>query len=109
MTFKDYVNESVKKMSDEKIDSFIQKEWDGNAQTFEYDDRAIMEIAMLIQDDVLITKDKKFFHIPGELSVRMNNQVRKIIMKYGIKDLTNEKFRGMSYLHLEFEKNDEDE
>ena len=91
MTFKDYVNEAVKKMSDEKIDSYIAKEWNGEAATYFYDAEAVMEIAIALkQDDVLVTKDKKFFHIPEISDRRLNNQIAKILLKYDVKEAMNE-------------------
>jgi len=91
MTFKDYVNEAVKKMSDEKIDSYIAKEWNGEATTYFYDAEAVMEIAIALkQDDVLVTKDRKFFHIPEISDRRLNNQIAKILLKYNVKEAMNE-------------------
>jgi hypothetical protein len=91
MTFKDYVNEAVKKMSDEKIDSFITKEWEGEATTFFYDAEAVIEIAAVLkQDDVIVSKDQKFFYIPADLDTRVNNLVRKIILKHRVKEAMNE-------------------
>jgi len=89
--FSEYLNEAVKKMSDDKIDAFIAKEWDGSAQTFFYNAEAVMEIAVALKgDDVLITKDKKFFHIPESSDRKINNLVAKILIKFSVKEAMNE-------------------
>jgi hypothetical protein len=88
MTFKKYINEAIKKMSDEKIDSFISDKWDGEARTFFYNDKAIMEIAVVLkEDDVLVTKDRKFFHIPAIEDRRKHNLISKILLKYDVKEV----------------------
>lgn len=85
-TFRE-IAEAIKKMSDDKIDSFISKEWNGKATTFSYNAEAVMEIAVVLkQDDVVVTKDMKFFHIPEITDRRMNNQISKILLKYNVKE-----------------------
>jgi len=88
-TFREYVMEAVRYLPDEKMDRFIKNKWSGEAITFHYDPEAIMEIAKIV-DDVLITKDKKFFHIPEISDRRLNNQIAKILLKYDVKEAMNE-------------------
>ncbi len=84
-TFSEYMTEAIKKMSDDKIDSYIAKEWNGKAATYFYDAEAVMEIAAVLkQDDVVVTKDMKFFHIPEISDRRLNNQIAKILLKYNV-------------------------
>jgi len=88
-TFSEYVSEAVRFLPDEKMDRFINNEWDGKAVTFFYNAEAVTEIAKIV-DDVLVTKDKKFFHIPEETNIRKNNLINKIILKYKLKEAMNE-------------------
>jgi len=88
MTFRKYVNESIKKMSDDKIDTYIKKEYNGKASTFKYNPEAVHEIAVLLKnDDVIVTKDMKFFHIPEVQDRKINNLINKILIKYNIDEV----------------------
>lgn len=85
--FKDYLNERIQILSDEKIDDFIEKEWGkGQAYTYEYDIHAASELAKIFPD-VIVTKDMKYMHIPGTINMKQNAELNKIEAKYKLKDL----------------------
>lgn len=85
ITFKQHLNEALRILPDEKIDSFVSSEW-SSVVTYPYHSIASMELAKVLPD-VIITKDKKWMHIPGALDTKMNKAVNRIEKEYGIKML----------------------
>ena len=85
VTFKEFLNESIKKLSDEKIDKFIKDEW-GQAYTYQYHAEAAVELGKVLPD-VLISPDKKFMFIPATLPAKMSAEVSKIEAKYNLKEV----------------------
>lgn len=85
-TFRELL-ESIKILPDEKIDTFIKKEWPNKTViTYEYNAEASMELGKVLSD-VIVTKDMKFMHIPSVLDSKTNILVNKIIKKYNIKEI----------------------
>lgn len=83
----DNISERLQILSDEKIDSYIEREWGkGQAYTYEYDIHAATELAKIFPD-VLVTKDMKYMHIPGTIDMKQNAELNKIEAKYKLKDL----------------------
>lgn len=77
--------EAIRKLPDDKADKFITDKWD-SAITYEYNIHAASEIAKIV-DDVIITQDNEFMHIPGSLSDVISSKVDEIIKKYKVKCL----------------------
>lgn len=84
MKFKMYL-ESIKKLSDAKIDDFIKNEW-GEAFTYKYNQEASVELGKILPD-IIISPDKKFMFIPGTLPAKMSSEVTKIEQKYNLKEV----------------------
>jgi hypothetical protein len=84
MKFKELYMESIRKMNDEKMDTFIKDVWKGKVLTFKYNDGAVMEFGKKY-DYVLVTSDRKFFHIPDNSLMKKEND--KIIKKYNLKEI----------------------
>ena len=77
--------EAIRKLPDDKADKFIKDKWDSTI-TYEYNIHAASEIAKIV-DDVIITQDNEFMHIPGSLSDVISSKVDEIIKKYKVKCL----------------------
>ena len=83
-SFKKLLTESIRKMNDEKIDTFIKDKWNGDVITFRYNEGAAMDFGKKYEN-VLVTSDKKFFHIPDVSMMSAENN--KIIKKYNLKEI----------------------
>ena len=86
------LRESIKKVSDDKIDNFIKKEWATSASTYTYDNEGVYELGKVLKD-VLISPDKQFAHIPGELDSETSVKVQKIINKYKMVNVDTPKYQ----------------
>ena len=83
--FKQFIAEALRRMPDEKIDNFVDKEWGkGNAYTFEYNAMAAMELAKVFSD-VLVTPDNEFILIPSIIDSKQNKELNKVIDKFKLK------------------------
>ncbi len=85
-TYKEYnteLNEAVRKLQDEKLDTFINDKWNGKATTYKYNSKAISELSLI--QDVLISTDKKFFHI--ETKTTKNTKTKDILDKYKLQEV----------------------
>ena len=83
--FKQFIAEALRRMPDEKIDNFIDREWGkGQAYTFEYNSMAAMELAKIFPD-VLVTPDNEFMHIPSIIDSKQNKELNKVIDKFKLK------------------------
>jgi len=78
--------ESIQKLSDEKIDDYVSKHIKNNVMTFEYNSAAVTELGRVLPD-VLVTKDKKYFHINGDQTPKEQQSVKIIINKYNLKEV----------------------
>ena len=85
-TYSEFLIEAIRNLNDDKIDKFIKDNWDNSAITYKYNIEAIMEIAKIFSD-VIITKDKKFFHIPSVQSSKQTTALNEIIKKYNLKEV----------------------
>jgi len=83
-TFRE-IAEAYKTLPDTKIDYFIKKEW-GSAKTYSFDINGSLELSKIL-DDIIVTKDNKFVHIPGVLSSDIGSKVDKILKKYDMEDV----------------------
>lgn len=85
------LKEAIRNLNDEKIDNFINTNWDGSAMTYKFNIQAIGDIAKIIPD-VLISKDSKYFYIPGTLESKQAIEVDKILKKYKLIELDDPRY-----------------
>jgi len=85
-SYSDFLIESIKSYGDDKIDKFIKDNWDNSAITYEYNAEALMEMGK-IWPDVIVTKDKKFFHIPAIQSLKQKAASDNVIKKFNLKEV----------------------
>jgi len=81
MQFKEFYNEAIRKMNDEKVDKFIQDNWNGEAHTYPYNAEAVIKLSKIFKD-IITTKDMKYFHIPA-----INTESDNIIKQYNLKEV----------------------
>lgn len=82
MKFKEFYNEAIRKMSDEKMDQALKNKSD--IITFEFNAEATMEFGK--KADVYVTKDQKFFHI-NKPAKSKTQWLEDIISKYNLKEV----------------------
>jgi len=79
------IREAILKMSDTNIDKFIHKNWGGKATTFLYDLEASILLAKYV--DVIISPDKRYIHIPGDMKPSVGKEIEKIIQEMNLTEI----------------------
>ena len=79
--FREFINEAMRVLSDEKTDNFISNNWD-NVITYSHNPVAAIELAKLV-DDVIVTKDRRFILINGDLGNKLD-KVKEIATEFGL-------------------------
>lgn len=85
-SYSEFLLEGIRSLNDSKTDDFIKNNWDNSANTYKYNAEAVMEMGK-VWSDVVVTKDKEFFHIPGVQSVEQAKISDEIIKKYNLEEV----------------------
>lgn len=78
--------EVIKKLGDEAMDSVIKNDWGGSVLTYKFNATAVMELAKIFPN-ILVTKDRRFFHLPGTQNTKQTQEASKILIKYKLKEV----------------------
>jgi len=81
------IREAILKVSDKEMDDIIKDRFNGKVFTYHYDFGASIELANRLMVDVLVTKDKKFLHIPSELSQDQKKSLKEIEKEFKLKEV----------------------
>jgi len=85
-TYGEFLMEAIRSLNDNKVDDFIKNNWDGKAKTFEYNQEAIIEFGKVFKD-VIVSKEKDYFHISSTQTDKQTAVSTGIITKYNLKEV----------------------
>lgn len=82
--FREFLNESLRRLPDNDIDLYIKKNWKG-VLTFEFNISAATQLSKLV--DVIYTQDSKYMYINSDMPDNTKIKIDEIIKKFKIKSL----------------------